>query len=258
MSASVILVDDQASTRMALGALLRDAGYRVLALAETDAALAALAERHYDVVITDILMPKRSGLELLDEVAHRWPEVAVILITGEPNIGSAARAVRAGAYDYLAQPFSSDQLVEAIRAALARRERRASARVLRETEAGLSALIDAAPAAILVFRDTLVVAANEALLQLVKRRVEDVVGGEVVGLFHSDDRERVIQRSAHLAETGRPKAAAPVRLLHADGSVAYCIGRGVAVRYQGLPSIVVVLSEVSLDAWNAKKAAQEP
>jgi PAS domain S-box-containing protein len=257
MPASVILVDDQASTRMAMGALLEDAGYQVLTVPDADTALAALAERHHDVVVTDVLMPGKSGLDLLDEVAARWPDVAVLLITGEPNITTASQAVRAGAYDYLGKPISGDLLASAISAALERRERRTSARALQESEASLAALLQHAPVPVVVSLDGDVVSANPALLELLDIQIDALVGADVLTVFHEEDRERLFRRRATVAETSRPLHVTPVRLLRADGEVEYCVGRGIPVRYKGKRCLVVMMAVVAPELWQSMMTQQE-
>lgn len=240
-----------------MGALLEDAGYRVLAVPDADAALAALAEHHHDAVVTDVLMPGKSGLDLLDEIGVRWPEVAVLLITGEPTLATAARAMRAGAYDYLAKPIRGEELAAALGAALDRRERRASALALQVSEASLAVLIRESPVPMLVSRDGVLVSGNKSLANTVGSAAAKLAGADALSILHEDDRERVAGLIAALEKTGRASPPAPVRLLRGDGEVAYCVARGIPISYTGKPSIAVVMAEITRDAWQAMMTQQE-
>lgn len=104
--ARLMVVDDDESVRTLLEDLLVREGHQVDGAATCDEALSHLAINDYDVVITDIIMPKRSGLELLRLIREMAPEVKVVLVTGEPSYETAAEAVRKGAFDYVAKPLN--------------------------------------------------------------------------------------------------------------------------------------------------------
>ena len=105
--ARLMVVDDDESVRCVLRTLLIRDGHEVQMAASVDEALSRLATTDYDVIITDIIMPKRSGLELLGLIRDMAPEVKVVLVTGEPSYETAAEAVRKGAFDYVAKPLNS-------------------------------------------------------------------------------------------------------------------------------------------------------
>ncbi|HEX9051277.1 MAG TPA: sigma-54 dependent transcriptional regulator [Anaeromyxobacter sp.] len=109
--ARVIVVDDEPTLLKALEALLRRHGHDVVALESPIAATQRLAQEDFDVALLDIKMPQLSGLELLNAVKHRRPEVEVIMMTGHGTIETALQAVKAGAYDFLTKPFDDVELV---------------------------------------------------------------------------------------------------------------------------------------------------
>ncbi len=110
-SARVLVVDDEPTLLKALEALLRRHGHEVVALESPIAATQRLAQEDFDVALLDIKMPQLSGLELLNAVKHRRPEVEVIMMTGHGTIETALQAVKAGAYDFLTKPFDDVELV---------------------------------------------------------------------------------------------------------------------------------------------------
>ena len=109
--ARVLVVDDEPTLLRALEALLRKMGHDVVCLDSPIAATQKLAQEDFDVALLDIKMPQLSGLELLNAVKHRRPEVEVIMMTGHATVETALVAVRAGAYDYLTKPFEDVELV---------------------------------------------------------------------------------------------------------------------------------------------------
>ncbi|MET0986405.1 MAG: nitrogen regulation protein NR(I), partial [Steroidobacteraceae bacterium] len=116
-SLNVWLVDDDASIRWVLERALRQGGMAPTAFDHADSALAALKRERPDVLITDIRMPGRSGLELLTEIRDSQPELPVIVMTAHSDLDSAVAAYQGGAFEYLPKPFDIDQAVDLVRRA---------------------------------------------------------------------------------------------------------------------------------------------
>jgi two-component system response regulator HydG len=107
----VLVVDDEPTLLRALEALLKKKGYDVVGLDSPIAATQKLAVEDFDVALLDIKMPQLSGLELLNAVKHRRPEIEVIMMTGHATVETALQAVKSGAYDYLTKPFDDVEVV---------------------------------------------------------------------------------------------------------------------------------------------------
>jgi len=114
---NVWLVDDDASIRWVLERALRQGGMSPTAFDHADSALAALRRDRPDVLITDIRMPGRSGLELLTEIRDNQPDLPVIVMTAHSDLDSAVAAYQGGAFEYLPKPFDIDQAVDLVRRA---------------------------------------------------------------------------------------------------------------------------------------------
>ncbi|MFN8613358.1 MAG: response regulator [Vulcanimicrobiota bacterium] len=116
----VLLVDDDT---MVLAILEAQLGPTCDCTAVSDARLAleALAEKQFDVIVSDQVMPYMTGDQLLTRVAESWPEVERLLITGYADLGSVIKAVNSGKIShYLAKPWQGEELAEAVRAAYRR------------------------------------------------------------------------------------------------------------------------------------------
>jgi two-component system nitrogen regulation response regulator GlnG len=113
----VWLVDDDASIRWVLEKALRGSGMVARSFDQADKALAALRLETPDVLMTDIRMPGRSGLQLLSEVQALHPALPVIVITAHSDLDAAVAAYQGGAFEYLAKPFDVDKAVELVRRA---------------------------------------------------------------------------------------------------------------------------------------------
>ena len=118
---NVWLVDDDASIRWVLERALRQGGMAPTAFDQADSALAALRRERPDVLITDIRMPGRSGLELLTQIRASQPELPVIVMTAHSDLDSAVAAYQGGAFEYLPKPFDIDQAVDLVRRAAQQR-----------------------------------------------------------------------------------------------------------------------------------------
>ena len=114
---NVWLVDDDASIRWVLEKALRQGGMAPTAFDHADSAIAALRRDRPDVLITDVRMPGRSGLELLTEIRGSQPELPVIVMTAHSDLDSAVAAYQGGAFEYLPKPFDIDQAVDLVRRA---------------------------------------------------------------------------------------------------------------------------------------------
>ncbi|MBS0376139.1 MAG: nitrogen regulation protein NR(I) [Proteobacteria bacterium] len=114
---SVWLVDDDASIRWVLERALKASGMAPRVFEAAPAALAALAAEEPDVLITDIRMPGKSGLALLDAVQASHPRLPVIVMTAHTDLEAAVAAYQGGAFEYLPKPFDIDEAVALVRRA---------------------------------------------------------------------------------------------------------------------------------------------
>jgi two-component system response regulator AtoC len=108
--AKVLVIDDEANLRKVLAALLRRDGYDVTVAEDGEMGIAEFQKNGADAVITDLVMPKVGGMEVLKAVNSTDPEVPVIIITAHGTVDSAVEAIKLGAFDYVTKPFDQVEL----------------------------------------------------------------------------------------------------------------------------------------------------
>ena len=110
MKARILIVDDQERMAAVIATALRSASYECDVSTNGERAIALVANRTYDAVVTDWKMPEIDGMELLRRFKRDRPGLPVILITAYGTVSSAVAAMRAGAFDYVTKPFDNDDL----------------------------------------------------------------------------------------------------------------------------------------------------
>lgn len=116
--ARILIVDDEKSIRHTLAEFLLKEGYEVDTAEDVEKAMTMIAEKKFDLVITDVIMPRFSGIELLEQIRECRPDMQVIIMTGEPTVETAVKAVQSGAYDYLSKPIFKNLLIKVVKQAI--------------------------------------------------------------------------------------------------------------------------------------------
>jgi two-component system response regulator PilR (NtrC family) len=106
----VLLVDDEESVRSVLREYLTEFGYEVTTAEDGQDALKQFKSGTFECVISDMMMPRMDGLELLNMIRVQDKRVPFLMITGYPSIDSAVNAIKEGAYDYITKPFHMDDI----------------------------------------------------------------------------------------------------------------------------------------------------
>ncbi|HVN03780.1 MAG TPA: sigma-54 dependent transcriptional regulator [Bryobacteraceae bacterium] len=156
----LLVVEDDPAVRTTVVTFLELEGYAVDAVSSTGEALERLSENSYPIVITDIYIDDRTGLDVLDAARHKDPKCSVILMTARGTMETVVAATRGGAFDYVAKPFEIDRMLDTIKRAEAAREDN-------EKEAGPddlpeSELIGSSPAMVEIYKTASRVAPTDA------------------------------------------------------------------------------------------------
>jgi len=157
----VLVVDDEKFIRDILADFLGMEGYYVRTAEDGSSAVTELARTSYDMVISDLKMPKMGGLELLKEVSRVHPDTLTVIMTGFGTVETAIDAMKRGAYDYILKPFKVEEIVHIVQRGL--EKRRLAAENLRLREALSLYKVSEAIAASLSLDEVIATVADSAL-----------------------------------------------------------------------------------------------
>ncbi|NJC32704.1 two-component system C4-dicarboxylate transport response regulator DctD [Sphingomonas jejuensis] len=186
MTRAVALVDDDEDLRRATAQLLTLGGFEVTAFADAVEALGAIGRSFAGPVVTDVRMPRMSGIELFRTLRDRDADLPVILMTGHGDVAMAVDALKGGAWDFLEKPFNPDVLLAAV-------ERASTARALVLENRRLREAADSGPAAAILGEAPAIRRLRELVPVIADAQLDIVVEGETgVG-------KRLLARTIHRA-----------------------------------------------------------
>jgi len=132
----VLVVDDEDNLRKVLSLEIKAMGFRTHQAPDAASALSQLEAREIELVLLDMRLPDRDGLDVLREIRERWPRTEVVMLTGHGSIEAAIQGMKAGAYDFLQKPCHLDELEQLFRKALEKRTLAERADSLTESRIG--------------------------------------------------------------------------------------------------------------------------
>ncbi len=132
MKGNILIVDDEVTIRETLSTVLTEEGYQTALAGDGEEALARLQQSRFDLVITDLKMPRMDGMTLLKKIKELDPTISVIIITAYGTMESAIQALRLGAYDYIVKPLDFDDVLIRIARLMEMRSLRAENEFLRQ------------------------------------------------------------------------------------------------------------------------------
>jgi response regulator RpfG family c-di-GMP phosphodiesterase len=198
----VLIVDDEKFIRDILADFLGMEGYIVRTAEDGAAALEELHSQHYDLIISDLKMPRMGGIELLEAIGTAAPNALTVIMTGFGTVETAIDAMKRGAYDYILKPFMVEEVIRVVQRGIDKQ--RLSAENLRLREAVSLYAVSEAIAASLSLDEVLVTIGDTALEELKGDLVSTWLDDGEGGYF---ERQRLL-RSAP-GEVGSPESGAP-------------------------------------------------
>src|SRR5271165_573150 len=185
----VLIVDDEKFIRDILADFLGMEGYIVRTAEDGAAALTELGNAHYDLIISDLKMPRMGGIELLESVGSVAPNALTVIMTGFGTVETAIDAMKRGAYDYILKPFKVEEVIRVVERGL--EEQRLSAENLRLREAVSLYTVSEAIAASLSLEEVLATIGDAALHELHGDLVSTWLDDGEGGYF---ERQRLVPR----------------------------------------------------------------
>src|SRR5690349_17671020 len=120
LGGAVLIIDDEAAIRESLETLLELEGYAVESASSGEEGVACLSDRSFDLVLLDLALPDRNGIDLLAEIHAHDPQLSVIMITAYGTVENAVKAMQAGASNFVQKPWDNEKLLADVRTAVAR------------------------------------------------------------------------------------------------------------------------------------------
>ena len=128
----ILIIDDEKVIREGVERALSKRGYQIAKAEDGNQGLALLKEQHFDIVLTDLMMPGLDGFAVLDWIRENQPRVQVIVITGFATVTKAVTAMKQGAFDFVGKPFTPDYIRVVVDRAIDKLSMRAETEQLRE------------------------------------------------------------------------------------------------------------------------------
>jgi DNA-binding response OmpR family regulator len=128
--ARILLVDDEASIRLTLSALLKRAGYEITSAENGEQAVTLLEQHAFDLMLVDLKMPGMDGMQVVEAARQRQPDTAIIVLTGHGSLDTAIEGLHQGIFDYLLKTTDPPQVIERVKAGLAARSQQLRQRTL--------------------------------------------------------------------------------------------------------------------------------
>jgi putative nucleotidyltransferase with HDIG domain len=122
IKAKILIVDDEEAIREVVSTLLEAQGYECASVSNGLLAQEYLGKHGVDLVLSDMVMPEMDGMRLVEWLHNTDPDIPIIMVTANGEIGTALEAIRQGAYDYILKPFEKDQLYFSVQRAVERRQ----------------------------------------------------------------------------------------------------------------------------------------
>ena len=119
MKKRVLIVDDDKNIRDLLQEFLREEGYLTTTAVDGEDALEKMEYQNYDLYILDICMPRMDGMHLMKEIKKKYPFAVIVITTGFSTLENAVRAIREGAFHYIAKPIMADEFMDVVKRGLA-------------------------------------------------------------------------------------------------------------------------------------------
>ena len=193
----ILIIDDEPRIRDACMLVLSDKGFDVAAAPDGEEGLQMIKEKHYDIVLVDLMMPTISGFDVVSEVRNHHPDTVVIVITGYATLEHSIEAMKKGAFDFIPKPFTPDQLRAVVDKAL---RYTTALQDIADTKSRLGVMVNRLTDGVMTTdAQKLIVQVNPAFLHMIGYHGEEVVGRHVTDIIHNDNLLESIEQAINMS-----------------------------------------------------------
>ena len=245
-SYTILIVDDEPHICNTLSIILSSNGYQIDTAGSGREAIDYIAEKTYDLVLTDIGLPDMSGYIVVDNILGNSPGTAVIMLTGRASIETAVEALRKGVYDYLKKPCDYDALLKTIKQAVEHKRLEIN---LKKSEARFRRLSEAALEGILIHDKGVFLQANKQFLDMFGYDYDELTGKQIIPLTVAPESIALINKNITSGREGPYDAQG----LRKNGSTFPMEVRFKSIEYYGMIASVAAIRDIT----ERKKAEQD-
>ncbi|SDP55688.1 response regulator [Desulforhopalus singaporensis] len=180
-AANILVIDDEPRIRDACRIVLSENGFEVAVAPDGEQGLQMIQQKHYDIILVDLMMPSISGFDVLSEVRKNHPDTVVIVITGYATLEHSIEAMKRGAFDFIPKPFTPDQLRAVVNKSL---KYTSALQDIADSRSRLKMLLNRLTDGVMT-TDTnkLIVQANPSFLHMIGYHGEEVLGKHVADII---------------------------------------------------------------------------
>ncbi|MBW1635984.1 MAG: response regulator [Deltaproteobacteria bacterium] len=213
----ILVIDDESRIRDACRIVLKEKGYDVEVAPDGDQGLRMIEEKHFDVILVDLMLPSISGFDVLQAVRSHHPDTAVIVITGYATLEHSIEAMKKGAFDFIPKPFTPDQLRTVVDKSL--RYTRAL-QDISESKSRLGVMVNRLTNGVMTTDSVKrIVQANPAFLHMIGYHGEEVIGKGVDEVINNDEIKESIENALNMSPETTGEIISEITVPGMKGSV---------------------------------------
>ncbi|WP_457575434.1 ATP-binding response regulator [Desulfomarina sp.] len=189
----ILVIDDEARIRDACRIVLTDKGYSVEVAPDGEQGLQMIQERHFDIILVDLMLPSISGFDVLSQVRARHPDTVVIVITGYATLEHSIEAMKKGAFDFIPKPFTPDQLRAVVNKSL---RYTMALQDITDSKSRLKIMVNRLTDGVMTTdSEENIVQANPSFLHMIGYHGEEVIGKQVKDIISNQEIRDAIDKA---------------------------------------------------------------
>lgn len=244
--ARVMLVDDESGILNSLSMFLEREGHEVYLAEDVDSAIIVLASSDLDVIVCDYILPRKTGMELLRCVREEYPDVQVIMNSGEPTIKNTVQAMRLGAFDFLEKPVSAKEVCKVIKLAATKKEEIDRAkRALRSSEEQYRQVFETAIDGIIIVQDEVLKLVNSAFTSFIGAPSEHVIGKSFTSFLAPEEIPDMLELYARYAAGEGDLGIVQTKVINILGETRNVEINGGRISFEDRSAVLLIIRDIT-------------